>query len=76
VHRLTEEVHSLGPQAITPLSADILGTQGPTQVSLVDAVRRGDPAGVLATTLQQWRALNGLIATHPSVATRLPPLHS
>lgn len=76
VHRITDRVESLGPQGIHPLSPDALRASGPTHLSLVEAIRRGDPAGVLATALQQWRALNGLVAAHPSVAVRLPPLHS
>lgn len=74
VHRVTDHVAPMGVQAIHPLSADSLRIKGPTQAALVDAVHRGDPDGVLATALQQWRSLDGLIATHPSVAGRMPPL--
>jgi hypothetical protein len=73
VHRLTDEVELLGLQGIQPLSPEALRSKGPSQLALVDAVRRGDPDGTLAGALQQWRALNGLIAAHPAVATRLPP---
>jgi hypothetical protein len=46
---------------------------GASQAELVDAARRGDPNGVLAPALGEWRAHNALIAAHPRVAPHLPP---
>jgi hypothetical protein len=73
LERLSEEVESIGPQGIHPLPPDILRTSEPAQSTLLDAVHRGDPTGILAPTLRKWRALNSLIASHPAVAVRLPP---
>lgn len=73
VHRIGDEVELLGLQGIQPLSPEVLRKKGPTQLALVDAVRRGDPEGTLTDALHQWRALNGLIAGHPAVAARFPP---
>lgn len=73
MHRLADEVEPLGLQGIQPLSPETLRRKGPTQLALVDAVRQGDPDGTLAVALQQWRALNGVIAVHPVVAARFPP---
>ena len=66
-------IESIGPQGIHPLPAQMMQTSGPAQATLVDAVHRGDPAGVLAPALQEWRALNSRIAAHPMVAPHLPP---
>jgi hypothetical protein len=73
VHRTGDVVEPLGLQAIQPLSPEALRSRGPTQLALVDAVRRGDPDGTLTGALQQWRALNGLIAVHPALIARFPP---
>jgi hypothetical protein len=56
-----------------PLVYVVGGKRRPTQAAMVDAVRRGDPGGLLARTLENWRVNNALIAAHPTVAPHLPP---
>jgi hypothetical protein len=72
LERLSDTVEWLGPQGIKPLDLNSLKGRLP-HASLIDAVHRGDPDGLLARELSQWRALNGCIAAHPAVASRLPP---
>jgi hypothetical protein len=66
VERLSDAVQSLGPQSI-PAAAGI------EQQVLSVALRCGDPDGVLARALNDWRGRNVLIAAEPSVAPHLPP---
>ena len=73
LERLRMEVESLGLQGIYPLTPGQLRMSGPSQSALVEAIHRGDPTGILATALHEWRTLNSLIAAHPAVALRLPP---
>ena len=67
VERLSEAVESLGsrsiPAAVRPVKL----------AGLHAALRRGDPDGVLARALDEWRARNVLIAAHPNVTPHLPP---
>ena len=72
VERLSDAVESLGSQSIQPAAA-VGGKRPPTQAALVDAVRRGDPSGLLARTLENLRVINVLIAAHPTVVPHLPP---
>lgn len=65
--RLSDAVEPIGRQQ-PPGNA-----VGKSQAGLFDAVRRGDPNGVLARALDEWRAHNALIAAHPTVAPHLPP---
>jgi hypothetical protein len=67
VERLSEAVEPIGRRQ-APGDA----VRAP-QAGLLDAVRRGDPKGVLARALGEWRAHNALIAAHPTVAPHLPP---
>jgi hypothetical protein len=71
VERLSDAVESLGLQGIPP-AASVDSGRLPTQASLLEAVRRGDPDALLARTLADWLARNVLIAAHPSVAPHLP----
>lgn len=73
LERFSHQIESLGPQGIHPLPPEMLQTSEPAQSTLLEAIHRGDPAGILAPTLRKWRALNSLIASHPAVAVRLPP---
>jgi hypothetical protein len=66
VERLSDAVESAGAQGL-PLAA--VGVQ----VLLVE-LRGGDPDGVLARALRDWRASNALIAADPLVAPHLPPV--
>lgn len=68
VHRLSNRVESLGPQAVKPIPPEQLTA---SNFSRLDAVTRGD-AAALAGPLQQWRALHPRVAGHPEVAGRLP----
>jgi hypothetical protein len=67
VERLSEAVESLGAQSISSAVRPV------KLAGLHAAVRRGDPDGVLARALDQWRARNVLIAAHPNVTPHLPP---
>jgi hypothetical protein len=72
VERLSDAVEPIGWQAVqTPAPA--VGEPNVPQAALVDAVRRGDPDGILASTLHAWRVRNMLIAAQPTVAPHLPP---
>ncbi|MBI3227077.1 MAG: hypothetical protein HYZ39_18685 [Mycolicibacterium cosmeticum] len=73
IERLCTEVESIGLQGIYPLPPEKLRTSGASRDALVGAIHRGDPTGILAPTLHEWRALNSRIAAHPLVAIRLPP---
>jgi hypothetical protein len=68
VERLSDAVESLGSQGIQSAEGGLK-----RQVLLVE-LRAGDPDGVLARALNEWRARNGLIAAEPSVAQHLPPV--
>jgi hypothetical protein len=72
VERLSDAVESLGSQSAPPAASAHSG-RPPTQAALLRAVRRGDPEGLVAKTLDQWRARNVLIAAHPHVTPHLPP---
>lgn len=67
VERLSDAVEPIGLQQAPG------NTVRAPQAGLLDAVRRGDPNGVLARALGEWRAHNALIAAHPTVAPHLPP---
>ncbi|HET6734090.1 hypothetical protein [Mycobacterium sp.] len=69
VERLSGAVEPIGWRSVqTPDLA-----AGESQAELVGAVRRGDPDGILARTLAEWRARNVLVAAQPTVAPHLPP---
>jgi hypothetical protein len=69
VERLSGTVEPIGWRRVqTPASA-----AGESQAKLVGAVRRGDPEGILARALVEWRARNLLVAAQPTVAPHLPP---
>jgi hypothetical protein len=70
VERLSDAVTPIGWQQTAASAVD----ESPVpQAALVDAIRRGDPDGILARTLDEWRARNALIAAQPTVASHLPP---
>ncbi|MBB5162812.1 hypothetical protein [Mycobacterium sp. AZCC_0083] len=68
VERLSDAVESLGSQGIQSAEG------GLKRQVLLTELRAGDPDGVLARALNEWRARNGLIAAEPSVAQHLPPV--
>ncbi|MCU1696454.1 MAG: hypothetical protein JWR34_2517 [Mycobacterium sp.] len=68
VERLSDAVESLGSQGIQSAEGGLK-----RQVLLVE-LRPGDPDGVLARALNDWRARNQLIAAHSTVAQHLPPV--
>jgi hypothetical protein len=70
VERLSDAVAPIGWQQT---AAPTVGESPVPQATLVDAIRRGDPDGILARTLDEWHARNMLIAAQPTVASHLPP---
>jgi hypothetical protein len=69
VERLSDEVESLGVQAVRPLDPD--RDLGP-KASHLDLMGRGDDVE-LAKALREWRSHNGLLAAHPAATGHLPP---
>jgi hypothetical protein len=67
VERLSAAVESLGAQTIPSTGA------GATRQALLKELRAGDPKGVVARALHEWRAHNALIAAAPLVESHLPP---
>jgi hypothetical protein len=68
VERLSDGVESLGAHGIQPTAASL------KRQVLVTELRGGDPDGVLARALNDWRARNALIAAHSTVAQHFPPV--
>lgn len=69
VQRLSNVVTAIGTQSVPMPESP---SRRPSQAALLDAVRRGDPKGLLAKTLAGWRLRNECIAGNPAVVAYLP----